>query len=59
MILYLIKKGSEQCYVTPLQFVEYKAKWWVKIKNVESRPYTVWEKKQDNKKENDDTLKSN
>lgn len=50
MKLYKVTKWvkGDWCYVTPREYIEYKKKWWVKVKTVESRPWVEKDKKDDN-----------
>ena len=39
MQIYRIEKKDKICYVTPMQFIEYKQKWRTLKKKMESRPF--------------------
>lgn len=56
MKLYKVTKWKkwDWCYVTPREYIDYKKKWWVKIKTVESRP---WVDNNNKKEDNDDDKK--
>ena len=49
MQIYRIKKKDQTCYVTPIQFIEYKRKGRTIIKKLESRPNWTKEDRQKDK----------
>ena len=57
MQIYRIEKKDKICYVTPMQFIEYKQKWRTITKKMESRPFRKdvnWQHKKRSKKGNDE-----